>query len=333
MDKSLTASEEEISMPYSDNTEILDAYSNAVMSVVERVGPAVVNITMRSRARARTLKGIVPYETAGSGSGVIISSDGYVLTNSHVVRGARSLEVALADGRSLNAQRVGEDPDTDMAVIRINAKNLPAAEFGDSDRLRVGQMVIAIGNPFGFQATVTAGVISALGRSLRGENGRPIDNIIQTDAPLNPGNSGGPLVDSHGRVIGINTAVMQFAQGICFAIPINMARWVTDLLIENGCVSRAYLGVYIETRPINPKIIKRQNLPGTSGVCVTALNPGNPADRAGVLAGDMIISANGDRTHLVNDLLRTLAKAESGAQVQLSVLRGQQLLELTVQAE
>src|SRR5262245_5696712 len=219
---------------------VLDAYSQAVVAVAEKVGPAVVNIAVSRRATAQTPRGPRQVEANGAGSGVIIAPDGYILTNSHVAHGATRLEVTLADGRTLPAELVGEDPATDLAVIRVAAAGLPVAAFGDSARLRVGQVVIAIGNPLGFQATVTAGVVSALGRSLRGQTGRPIENIIQTDAALNPGNSGGPLLDARGRVIGINTAVIQGAQGICFAVPANTARWVAGQLITSGRVRRAY---------------------------------------------------------------------------------------------
>lgn len=316
-----------------DETEILDAYSQAVMSVAERVGPSVVNVTMKRPARARTPRGIVPFEATGTGSGVIITPDGYILTNSHVVAGATSLEVTLADGRSFPARLVGDDPDTDTAVIHIDEIGLPAAELGDSDRLRVGQLVIAIGNPFGFQATVTAGVVSALGRSLRGQTGRPIDNIIQTDAALNPGNSGGPLVDSHGRVVGINTAIIQFAQGICFAIPINTAQWIAGMLIKEGRVRRARLGISVEPRPIQPRLVRRHELAFGTGVGVSEVTPGGPAAKAGVMPGDVIVGIAGNVVRTVDDLFRVLTKVRSGAVVELKILRGADLLGVTVHAE
>lgn len=316
-----------------DEVEILDAYSQAVMSVAEHVGPLVVNITMRRPAQARTKNGLVPFEAQGSGSGVVITPDGYILTNSHVVHGASSLEVTLADGRSLPGYLVGEDPDTDTAVIRIDADGLSASQLGDSDKLRVGQMVIAIGNPFGFQATVTAGVVSALGRSLRGQTGRPIDNVIQTDAPLNPGNSGGPLVDSHGRVVGINTAIIQFAQGICFAIPINTARWVAGILIRDGKINRAHLGVSVEPRPIHPRIVRQFELGGNMGVGISGVTSGSPAEKANASTGDIIVGLNGSAIQSVDDLFRALTRLESGSKVELSIIRGTELLSITVETE
>ncbi|MBI2844365.1 MAG: trypsin-like peptidase domain-containing protein [Armatimonadetes bacterium] len=312
------------------DVEILDAYSQAVMSVAERVGPSVVNITMKRPARARTPQGIVPFEATGTGSGVVITPDGYILSNSHVVAGASSLEVALADGRTFGARLIGDDPETDTAVIRVDANDLPAAQLGDSDKLRVGQMVIAIGNPFGFQTTVTAGVVSALGRSLRGQTGRPIDNIIQTDAALNPGNSGGPLVDSHGRVVGINTAIIQFAQGICFAIPINTARWIVGMLIKDGKVHRARLGISVEPRPIHPRLVRRHELTGNTGVGISDVSQNGPAANAGLMRGDIIVGLNGDAILTVDDLFRVLTRLQSGARVEVAALRGSDLLHLTV---
>ena len=219
---------------------VLDAYSAAVVAVADRVGPSVVNIAIEKDVTAQGPGGQRVYTVPGGGSGVVIAPDGYILSNSHVVHDAKNLEVTLADGRTLPARVIGDDPATDLAVIQTTAGGLPAARLGDSDSLKPGQLVIAIGNPLGFQATVTAGVVSALGRSLRSSSGRLIENVIQTDAALNPGNSGGPLVDSRGRVVGINTAIIQGAQGICFAVPVNTARWVAGLLINEGRVRRAY---------------------------------------------------------------------------------------------
>src|SRR5215211_2169138 len=228
---------------------VLDAYSAAVVAVAERVGPSVVNIAIEKDVTAQGRGGQRVYTVPGGGSGVVIAPDGYILSNSHVVHDAKSLEVTLADGRTLPARVIGDDPATDLAVIQTTVGGLPAARLGDSDSLKPGQLVIAIGNPLGFQATVTAGVVSALGRSLRSSSGRLIENVIQTDAALNPGNSGGPLVDSRGRVVGINTAIIQGAQVICFAVPVNTARWVAGLLINEGRVFLFYLAATTENRP------------------------------------------------------------------------------------
>jgi S1-C subfamily serine protease len=311
-----------------DDEEPLDAYSRAVVSVVERVGPAVVNISGIHRGTAQTPRGPVPYEAPGSGSGVIIAPDGYTLTNSHVVHGAKRLEATLADGRSIAAHLVGDDPATDLAVIRIDASGLPTAPLGNSDRLRVGQLVIAIGNPLGFQATVTAGVVSALGRSLRGQSGRLIENVVQTDAALNPGNSGGPLVDSGGRVVGVNTAIIQGAQGICFAIPVNTARWIAGLLIKDGQVRRAFLGITAESRPLHPRIAREHGLAAATGIAVVQVSAGSPADFAGIRPGDVIISLDGSPVRTIDDVHRYLSRAPIGATARLGVLRGGDRLDL-----
>lgn len=307
---------------------ILDAYSEAVVTVAEKVGPAVVQISVVHRGTARTRRGPVPFESPGAGSGVAIAPDGYVLTNSHVVHNASDLEVTLEDGRVFPAQLIGEDPATDLAVIRIQATGLPTAQLGDSDRLRVGQLVIAIGNPLGFQATVTTGVVSALGRSLRSQGGRLIEGIIQTDAALNPGNSGGPLVDSRGRVVGINTAIIQGAQGICFAVPVNTARWVTGLLIKEGRIRRAFLGIAGESRPLQARLVRAHHLESISGVGVVQVVPGSPAQSAGLRAGDIVISLDGALQGGVDDVHRFLSRARIGALVQIKVLRRGELLTL-----
>jgi S1-C subfamily serine protease len=312
---------------------LLDAYSAAVVAVAERVGPAVVNIHSVRRGRARTPRGLVPFEAPGSGSGVIIAPDGYVLTNSHVVHDAATLEVSLADGRTFPAQPVGDDPATDLAVIRVAAGGLPAAELGDSDGLRVGQLVIAIGNPYGFQASVTAGVVSAIGRSLPSQSGRPIEGMIQTDAALNPGNSGGPLVDSRGRVVGINTAIIQGAQGLCFAIPVNTARWVAGLLINEGRVRRAYLGITGETRPFHVRIAREHGLTKTSGVGVIQVAPDGPAARAGIQERDVIVSLDGVSIASVEDLQRFLGRTPIGSSVRIGVLRRGGRQDLTAKLE
>jgi S1-C subfamily serine protease len=308
----------------------LDAYSEAVVKVAEKVSPAVVNIAVRQTVQRRGRGAAGSQEVSGTGSGLIIAPDGYVLTNSHVVHGATSLEVTLSDGRSLPGNLVGEDPETDLAVVQIPAWNLPMAELGDSDKLRVGQLVIAIGNPFGFQASVTAGVVSALGRSLRSQSGRLIENIVQTDAALNPGNSGGPLVDSRGRVIGINTAIIAYAQGICFAIPVNTARWVAGVLIKEGRVRRAYLGINGENRPLHPGLVRRHHLSFPTGFYVLRVLEGSPAAHAGLYAGDTIVSVDDAPVSGIDDIHRFLGRVPPDSQVKLSVLRGLERLDLPV---
>jgi len=320
------------SKPTIDDLEaeaLLDAYSQAVIAVAEKVGPAVVNIAVTQRRMARTQRGVMPFDTQGAGSGVIVTPDGYVLTNSHVVHGATQLEVTLADGRTLPARVTGEDSATDLAVIRVAADGLPAAQLGDSGRLKVGQMVIAIGNPLGFQATVTAGVVSALGRSMRSYSGQLIDNVIQTDAALNPGNSGGPLVDSRGRVVGINTAIIQGAQGICFAVPMNTARWVVGQLIKDGKIDRAFLGIAGETRPLHIRVARAIGHSAPSAVAIVQVTQGSPAERAGLRAGDVILAFNETPVVTVDDVSRFLGQARTGDRVEVSVLRGGEQLRLS----
>ena len=311
----------------------LDAYSQAVIAVAEKVSPSVVSIKTTQEVKAQTPRGVVPFDATASGSGVIITPDGYILTNSHVVYNTKGLQVSLSDGRAFPAQVIEEDPDTDLAVIRIPVSNLPTAELGDSDKLRVGQLVIAIGNPFGFQATVTAGVVSAIGRTMRSQSGRLIKNVIQTDAALNPGNSGGPLVDSRGGVIGINTAVIQYAQGICFAIPINTARWVAGLLIKEGRIKRAYLGILGQNKPINKFELRRYGISNASGVEVHQVIKDSPAELAGIQIGDFIVSVNENTMQSVDDIHRYLAKVEVGTKLDITVLREGKKLELSAQAE
>jgi S1-C subfamily serine protease len=259
---------------------------------------------------------------------VIIAPDGYALTNSHVVHGAGRLEATLADGSTFPARLVGDDPTTDLAVVNIDAGGLPSSDLGDSDRLRVGQLVIAIGNPFGFQTTVTAGVVSALGRSLRGQSGRLIEDVIQTDAALNPGNSGGPLVDSRGRVVGINAAIIQGAQGLCFAIPINTARWVAGLLIRDGRIQRAYLGIAGEVLRLRPSAVRDSGSIAPTGVAVVQVVPGSPAARAGIQTRDVIVALDDEQIRTVDDMHRFLTRARVGATVRVGVLRGSQRVEL-----
>jgi S1-C subfamily serine protease len=313
--------------------DLLDAYSRAVVTVAEKVGPSVVSIKTTQEVKARTPRGVVPFDMSGGGSGVVITPDGYILTNSHVVNNTKGLEVSLSDRRSLSAQLIGQDADTDLAVIRIPASGLPTAELGDSEKLKVGQLVIAIGNPFGFQATVTAGVVSATGRTMRSQTGRLIENIVQTDAALNPGNSGGPLVDSRGRVVGINTAIIQYAQGICFAIPVNTARWVAGLLIKDGRIRRAYLGIMGQNSPINKFEQRRHEINSESGVEVHQVIKESPAERAGIRMGDLIVSINENTLQNVDDIHRYLAKVEVGTTLRITVLREGKKLELRAQAE
>jgi len=302
--------------------EILDSYSLAVTTVAEKVSPTVVNIRTFGREGRRG------FGAEGAGSGVIIAPDGYALTNSHVVQGAVRLEATLADGTTLPARLIGDDRTTDLAVVNIGSAGLPAAELGDSDRLRVGQLVIAIGNPFGFQTTVTAGVVSALGRSLRGQSGRLIEDVIQTDAALNPGNSGGPLVDSRGRTVGINAAVIQGAQGICFAIPINTARWVAGLLIRDGHIRRAYLGIAGEVLRLRSSTVRDSGGVAPTGVAVVQIVAGSPAERAGIQPRDVIVALDDAPVRTVDDMHRFLTRAAIGSPVRVQILRGSQRIEL-----
>ncbi len=306
-------------------TEALDAYSRTVIAVVERVGPAVVSLGTARRAPAQLQRRGFS-ELRGLGSGVIITPDGYVLTNSHAVRAADRIEARLQDGRVLPAQVVGDDPYSDLAVLRLPESNLPAAELGDSSRLRVGQLVVAVGNPLGFQATVTAGVVSALGRTLRAETGRLIDNVIQTDAALNPGNSGGPLVDSASRVIGINTAVVAGSQGICFAIPVNTAKWVASQLIHDGRVRRAYLGVSAQTVTLPRQLALVHRLDSPAAVRVTEVQPETAAAHAGLRVGDIIVQAGDRAVRSLDDLLLAIGGHPVGAPLRLRVIRGEDSL-------
>jgi len=317
--------DELVTMPAADD-ELLDSYSRTVSRVVEKVRPTVVNIRTH-RAQPERPNGS---DSGGSGSGFVIAPDGYILTNSHVVHGAGGIEVALADGRSMSASLVGDDPETDLAVIRIHAADLVHVILGDSQSLRVGQIAIAIGSPFGFQQTVTAGVVSALGRSMRSQSGRLIDNIIQTDAALNPGNSGGPLVNSLGEVIGVNTAIILPAQGICFAIASNTAQFVAAWLIKEGRIRRSWIGVAGQNVPIHPRVVRFHRLPVSHGVLVAGLEPGSPAQRAGLQEGDVIVAFKEKTVSQIDELHRHLVGAAIGIPAQITVIRHTEKIHLTI---
>lgn len=307
------------------DADLLDAYSRAVVGVVESVGPAVVSVVAGKKASCP--RG----EQLGAGSGVIIAPDGYILTNDHVVRNANTLEVRLADGEALPTTVVGSDPATDLAVIHTHASDLPFAVLGDSAALSVGQLAIAIGNPFGFSSTVSTGVLSALGRSLRSRDGRLIENIIQHTAPLNPGNSGGPLVDSRGRVIGINTAIIVMAQGIGFSIPSNTAQWVLPQLLSQGRVRRGYLGITGQHKSLNASLIRELGLEEQShAVEVVSVARDSPAGRAGLREGDFIIGIDDVCVKSIDDLHRYLAGCTIGKPVHLDIFRSHQRLKITV---
>src|SRR6185437_10929028 len=271
-----------------------------------------------------------PNEVSGSGSGFVFTPDGFILTNSHVVHGASKIEVTLMDGRKFQAQLIGDDPDTDLAVIRIAAPNLVPAQLGNSQSIRVGQLVIAIGNPYGFQYSVTAGVVSALGRSLRARSGRLMDAVIQTDAALNPGNSGGPLVNSRGEVIGVNTAMILPAQGICFATSIDTAKFVASRLIRDGKVSRSYIGLAGQNVPLPRRIVRFYNLPVESGILIVSFEEKSPGQRAGLREGDIIVGFDDRPIAGIDDLHKLLTEELIGHPSSLLVIRGTQKLALEV---
>jgi len=313
--------------PGLQDSQLLDAYSHAVVSAAEKVSPSVAKIEVTQTARARNGES---RQRQGGGSGFIFTPDGLVLTNSHVVHDATRIQVALPDGRQLPAHLIGDDPATDLAVIRIDAPGLAAVELGDSQRLRVGQLAIAIGNPYGFQYTVTAGVVSALGRSLRSYSGRMIDDVIQTDASLNPGNSGGPLVSSDGKVIGVNTATIMGAQGLCFAIGINTAKFVASRLLTQGRIRRAYIGVEAQTVPLHRRIVRFYDLPMETGVMVIGVEAGSPAQSAGLREGDIIIALGKHAVAGVDDLHRLLSDAQVGTQNTVTIVRGIERTEFAI---
>jgi S1-C subfamily serine protease len=302
---------------------LLDAYSRAVTGAVGIASPSVVNIEVQqevhqSAGRARSGE---PRERRGGGSGFVFTPDGLILTNSHVVHDAKRIEVTLADGRRMPASAIGDDPASDLAVVRVDEPGLTAAALGDSQQLRVGQLVVAIGNPYGFQSTVTAGVVSALGRSLRSYSGRLIDDVIQTDAALNPGNSGGPLVDSAGRVVGVNTATILPAQGICFAIGINTAKFVASRLLRDGRIRRSYIGVSAQTVPVHRRVVRFYDLAKESGALVLSVEENSPAKRAGLQDGDVVVALDGKPVAGVDDLHRVLTDLRAGIGTILVALR------------
>ena len=317
--------------PALSDLALLDAYSRAVVTAVEMVGPSVVKIdapaaSIDSTSRRRR------QGAAGSGSGFVFTPDGLILTNSHVVSGARAADVSLADGRTLHADVLGTDADTDLGVLRVSAADLIVASLGDSTRLRPGQLVIAIGNPYGFEHTVTTGVVSALGRALRARTGRLMENLIQTDAALNPGNSGGPLVTSAGEVIGVNTAVILGGQGISFAVPIDTAKRVVSDLIAHGRVRRSYIGIAGQDAKISHNLARILGLPSDAGVLVASLVVGGPASRAGIREGDVIVEADGVAITRVDDLHRLLTERQIGRSIAISVVRDGKRLVLRVTA-
>jgi len=302
-----------------DDRDRLDAYSRAVTSAVERVSPAVVKIDARGKN-----------QTGGSGSGFVFTPDGLVITNSHVIAGAGRLTVTRPDGRSARGDLVGDDPDTDLAVLRIDGDSLPVASLGDSGIVRPGQIAIAIGNPYGFDCSVTAGVISALGRSLRARSGRLMDDIIQTDASLNPGNSGGPLVTSRGEVIGVNTAMILPAQGLSFAIASNTVRFVVSRLIRDGRIRRSYLGIGGQKVPVSRRLARHHGMAITSGLLVATVEPGSPAERAGLEQNDIIVAFRDSPVSGVDDLHRALTEDQIGVPSEVTVFRGIEKRRMTI---
>ena len=320
----------------SGDAALLDSYSRAVTAAVERVSPSVVNVEVHHKTAPQSAgrnRSAEPRERRGGGSGFVFTPDGLILTNSHVVHDATRIEVSLADGRRAPAHTIGDDPATDLAVIRIDASGLQAVPLGDSQQLRPGQMAIAIGNPYGFQSTVTAGVISALGRSLRSYSGRLIEDVIQTDAALNPGNSGGPLVDSRGYVIGVNTATILPAQGICFAIGINTAKFVASRLLRDGRIRRSYIGVSAQTVPIHRRVVRFYGLAKETGVVIVGIEDRSPARTATLREGDVIVALDDKPVAGVDDLHRLLTDAQVGARCTLTIIRHTERLILPILPE
>jgi len=319
-------------LPHSEPAEdLMDAYSRAVITAAEKVSPSVVYIEVQQPVRSgRGNDPRMPQQARGSGSGFIFTPDGFILTNSHVVHGATRIEVTVSDGHKHQADLIGDDPDTDLAVIRINAPNLVPAHLGEAQKIRVGQLVVAIGNPYGFQYSVTAGVVSALGRSLRAQSGRLMDDVIQTDAALNPGNSGGPLVNSRGEVIGVNTAMILPAQGISFATSIDTAKFVASRLIRDGKVSRSYIGLAGQNVPLPRRIVRYYDLAVESGILVVSFEANSPARNAGLREGDIIVGFGAHTTAGIDDLHKLLSEDRIGHKSSLVVIRGTEKLSLEV---
>ena len=297
----------------------MDAYSATVVGAVEKVSQSVVKIDVQQEANKTSFR--PEFRQGGSGSGFVFTPDGFVLTNSHVVQNASRIEVTLSDGQLLAATLIGDDPGTDLAVVRIDAPDLVPVVLGDSQDIKVGQLVIAVGNPFGFQYTVTAGVVSALGRSLRSYTGRLLENVIQTDAALNPGNSGGPLVNSEGEVIGVNTAMILPAQGICFATAINTAKIIAAQLIKEGRIRRSYIGIAGQTVQLHRRIVRFYNLPAEKGVLIASVEKNSAAERAGLLAGDIIIAFNDQLISGIDNLQSLLTEELIGLKSKISIIR------------
>jgi len=321
--ESLAGQQSEPRRAAANESALLDAYSQAVVNAAETVSPAVVKIDVHKRGAGGA-------EARGSGSGFIFTPDGLILTNSHVAGGAARIDVTLSDGQRFDADLIGDDPHTDLAVIRISALKLATTTLGSSRGVRVGQLSIAIGNPYGFECTVTAGVVSALGRTLRAQSGRLIDDVIQTDAALNPGNSGGPLVNSNGEVIGVNTAIIMPAQGICFATAIDTAKVVVGQLLRHGRVRRGYIGVAGQNAPLSRRVVRYFDLPVESGVRVMSIEPGSPAATAGLEEGDVIVAWDSKPVAGIDALHRLLTEQYLGASVEATVLRRAQKLTLAI---
>ena len=315
--------------PPASDADLLDAYSRTVIGVADKVSPSVVNIEVQQQVSSRRPNSS-PQEARGSGSGFIFTPDGLTLTNSHVVHGASRIEVTMLDGRRCQADLIGDDPDTDLAVIRIDAPNLVPAELGDSRSVRVGQMVVAIGNPYGFQYSVTAGVVSALGRSLRSQSGRLIDDVIQTDAALNPGNSGGPLVGSNGKIIGVNTALIRPAQGICFATAIDTAKFVAGRLIRDGRITRSFIGVAGQNVPVPRRVVRYYDLPVETAILIVSFEQNSPAQKAGLREGDLVVGFDGQPVSGIDDLHKLLTGERAGKTATIEIIRGTERLNVNV---